>query len=113
MQKFNKIDNFLALLTLFLKIFSKTCFYILGEDPRKILEQTEFKYLMWFFEEKSDMHARYSKDRGVCTLLISFLKQLKKYFENSFKNEMKRVYKYSRLPRNLLTWLSDFSSKTT
>ena len=40
---------------------------------------------------------------------------MKKDFENSFKNEIKRTYKYYRSPRYLmyLGWLSEFSSKTT
>ena len=51
------------------------------------------------FEEKLGNHARYSKYRCVYALLISFLKQFKKFFFHLIEHALKTllVFKYLRL----------------
>ena len=51
------------------------------------------------FDEKSDNHARYSKYRCVYALLISFLKQFKKFFFHLIEHALKSllVFKYLQL----------------
>ena len=86
----------MALLTLFLKIFSKTLFYILGLNPRKILAQPEFKYLLGFLR-KSKITTRSTVNIDVYnTLLISFLKQFKKFFFHLIEHVLRcpLVFKY-------------------
>ena len=86
----------MALLTLFLKIFSKTLFYIFGLNPRKILAQPEFKYILGFLR-KSNITTRSTVDIDVYnTLLISFLKQFKKFFFHLKEHVLRSllVFKY-------------------
>ena len=93
----------MALLTLFLKIFSKTLFYILGLNPRKILAQPEFKYLLGFL--------RKSKITTRCTVNIdvynTFLKQFKKFFFHLIEHALKSLLVFKYL------WLSLRKSKIT
>ena len=97
----------MALLTLFLKIFSKTLFYILGLNPRKILAQPEFKYLLGFLR-KSKITTRSTVNIDVYnTLLISFLKQFKKFFFHLIEHELKSLLVFKYL------WLSLRKSKIT
>ena len=97
----------MALLTLFLKIFSKTFFYVLGEDPRKILVQTEFRYLLWFLR-KSHITTRYTVNIEV--YMLSWF-----HFWSNLKNSFFHLIEYAL--RSLLAfkylWLFLRKSKIT
>ena len=94
--RYSKYRGVYALLISFLKQFKKLFFHLIEHALRSLLV---FKYLWLFFEEKSDNHARYSKYRCVYALLISFLKQFKKFFFYLIEHALRSllVFKYLRL----------------
>ena len=59
------------------------------------------------FEEKSDNHAIYGKYRGVYALLISFLKQFKKFFFHLIEHAVRSLLVFEYL------WLILGKSKIT